>query len=273
MPPILADLAHVWLRELEPTLTRYAIFTLGVWLLLWVVLRPFLVDRKIRPETPSARQMATEFLYSMRSMAIFATVGVLMVLMGRAGLYPLFQIADTWGPVWFGVSIVAGIAGLDAWFYWTHRLMHDPRLFRRFHRRHHRSNNPSPFTAYSFDVGEALLLIGFVVVWPMVFPMSSGAMPWVMLYQIVTNTLLHSGYELMPARRDGRPMLDFIVTTTHHDLHHAQAGWNYSAWFTWWDRWMGTEHPEYRAKYAAAAWRPFAPRPAREPALQMDQSV
>lgn len=273
MPSPIADLAHIWLRELEPTLTRYVVFTFGVWLLLWVVLRPLLAARKIRPDTPAPKQLATEFMFSLRSMVIFATVGVLMAMMYRAGLYPLAPIADSWGPLWFAVSLVAGIVGLDAWFYWTHRIMHDPRLFRRFHRRHHRSNNPSPFTAYSFDVGEALVLIGYVVVFPMVFPMSSGAMPWVMLYQIVTNTLLHSGYELMPARRDGRPMLDFIVTTTHHDLHHAQAGWNYAAWFTWWDRWMGTEHPEYLARYAKAAWRPFAGRDASTPAVPLDGRI
>jgi len=256
MPPFLIDLPHLWLRELEPTLTRYAIFTVGVWLALWVVFRPLLASRKIRSETPPARQLVSELIFSLRSMVIFATMGVVMTLMYRAGLYPLAGLANHWGPVWYAISLFAGIAGLDTWFYWTHRLMHDPRLFRRFHRRHHRSNNPSPFTAYSFDVGEALMLIGYVVFWPMVFPMPDGAMQWVMLYQIVTNTLLHSGYELMPARRDGRPLLDFIVTTTHHDLHHAQAGWNYGAWFTWWDRWMGTEHPQYLERYAKAAWRP-----------------
>lgn len=265
MPPFLTDVAQIWLRELEPTLTRYAVFTVGVWFLLWVALRPLLRDRKIREETPPARQLVTELLFSLRSMVIFATMGVVMTLMYRAGLYPLMGLAAEWGPVWFGVSVVAGIVGLDAWFYWTHRLMHDPRLFRRFHRRHHKSNNPSPFTAYSFDIPEALVLVSYAVVFPMVFPMSPGAMAWTMLYQIVTNTLLHSGYELMPARRDGRPMLDFIVTTTHHDLHHAQAGWNYAAWFTWWDRWFGTEHPEYRARFAEKAWRPFGARPQAQP--------
>jgi sterol desaturase/sphingolipid hydroxylase (fatty acid hydroxylase superfamily) len=266
MEHALADLAQLWLRQLTPTLTRYLIFTFGVWLALWVVLKPLLRARKIRETTPPPRQLATEFLFSMRSMVIFATVSVLTYFLYRAGAYPLGPIADGWGPGWYGVSLVAGIAGLDTWFYWTHRLMHDPRLFRRFHRRHHRSHNPSPFTAYSFDIPEALLLIGFVVVWPWVFPMPSNAMNWVMLYQIVTNTLLHSGYELMPARRDGRPMLDFIVTTTHHDLHHAQAGYNYAAWFTWWDRCMGTEHPDYHARFAQAAWRPVKPAPVVLPA-------
>lgn len=266
MEAFLTDAAQIWLRELRPTLERYVIFTLAVWLVLWVLLRPVLKARKIREETPPARQMLTELMFSLRSMVIFATGGVALAFMYRAGLYPLSELANAWGPVWFGVSIVAGVVGLDAWFYWTHRLMHDPRLFRRFHRRHHRSNNPSPFTAYSFDVAEALTLFGFVVVWPAIFPMPDNSMQWVMLYQIVTNTLLHSGYELMPARRDGKPMLDFIVTTTHHDLHHAQAGWNYAAWFTWWDRWMGTEHPEYLQRYARAAWRPLKPRAGVVPA-------
>ncbi|HEX7943513.1 MAG TPA: sterol desaturase family protein [Phenylobacterium sp.] len=273
MPPFLTDLLHLWLRELEPTLTRYAIFTLAVWLGLWVVLRPLLAARKIREATPPAGQLATEFLFSLRSMAIFATAGVAVTLMSRAGLYPLAGVSNDWGPAWYAVSLFAGIAGLDAWFYWTHRLMHDPRLFRRLHRRHHRSNNPSPFTSYSFDVGEALTLMGFVVLWPMVFPMPDGAMQWVMLYQIATNTLLHSGYELMPARRDGRPLLDFIVTTTHHDLHHGQAGWNYAAWFTWWDRWFGTEHPEYHARYARVAWKPFGRAPLAETGVAADRTV
>jgi sterol desaturase/sphingolipid hydroxylase (fatty acid hydroxylase superfamily) len=257
MPHNLTELGQMWLNELSPTLSRYALLALGVWFVLWVLLKPWIAARKIRSETPPARQMLTELAFSLRSMGVFATIGLMTGLLSMAGAYPLPDLARGWGPVWFAVSAVIGMMALDTWFYWMHRWMHHPKRFRHFHRRHHRSHNPSPFTAYSFDLGEALLLVAFVAVFPLVFPISWHALNWVMLYQIATNTLLHSGYELMPARRDGRPMLDFIVTTTHHDLHHAQAGYNYGAWFTWWDRWMGTEHPEYIACYRKAAWRPF----------------
>jgi sterol desaturase/sphingolipid hydroxylase (fatty acid hydroxylase superfamily) len=193
-------------------------------------------------------------------MAIFATVSVGIDLLDRSGFYPLQAMARSWGPLWFWTSLAITIVVHDAYFYWTHRLMHRPRFFRRTHLRHHRSNNPSPFTAYSFDLAEAGLMVIFFVVWPMVFPVAWGVNALFGLYQIVRNTLLHCGYELMPARADGRPWLDFITTTTHHDLHHGQAGWNYGAWygawFTWWDRWMGTEHPDYHARFAKAAWRP-----------------
>jgi len=222
---------------------------------LWVVLARLLRARKIREATPPPRQLAFEFLYSLRSMAVFATAGVAISLMERAGVYPLPAMAEGWGSVWLWACVPIGIVAHDAYIYWTHRLMHDPRWFRRLHRRHHLSNNPSPFTAYSFDMGEAVVMIGFVFVWPLVFPTPWGAMQWVMLHQIVRNTLLHCGYELTPARASGRPWFDFITTTTHHDLHHAQAGYNYAPWFTWWDRWMGTEHPQYHARFAAVVRR------------------
>lgn len=135
--------------------------------------------------------------------------------------------------------------------------MHDPRLFRVFHRRHHKSMNPSPFTAYSFDLGEAAIMAAFVPLWLFLVPTQWGVTGLFMLHQIVRNTMGHAGYELMPARADGRPMFDWVTTTTHHDLHHAQAGWNYGLYFTWWDRLMGTEHPEYHARFAAAVRKPL----------------
>jgi sterol desaturase/sphingolipid hydroxylase (fatty acid hydroxylase superfamily) len=265
MQSFFADLGPMWVAEIIPTLTRYAIFAVGVWLVLWVLLAGLIRARKIRSATPPPRQLATEFLYSLRSMAVFATVGVGITFLSRTGLYPLADMASRWGTPWLLASILIGIVAHDAYIYWIHRLMHRSRWFRRTHRRHHKSNNPSPFTAYSFDINEALLMAGFAVVFPLVFPMHWEAMSWVMMHQIVRNTLVHSGYELTPARADGRPWFDFLTTTTHHDLHHAQAGYNYAAWFTWWDRWMGTEHPEYYARFAKAAWRPGLPPPAAQP--------
>src|SRR5690606_33031557 len=131
------------------------------------------------------------------------------------------------------------------------------------HRRHHKSHNPSPFTAYSFDLGEAVIQGSFIPLWMLIVPTPWWVTGLFMLHQIVRNTLGHSGYELFPARRDGRPLFDFLTTTTHHDLHHAQAGWNYGLYFTWWDRLMSTEHPDYYERFAAATRRQLLPRNAQ----------
>lgn len=261
MQPLLTHWAHMWWSNIVVDLRRYIVFAVAVWFFLWVAFAKRLADRKIRQDRPAGRQMALEFLVSARSIAIFSTVGVGITVMARAGFYPLADRAEHWGSAWFALSLVGMIVAHDAYFYWAHRLMHDPRLFRAFHRRHHRSHNPSPFTAYSFDLGEAFLMVSFVALWPMVTPTPWGVTGLFMLHQIFRNTLLHCGYELMPAGRDGRPMLDWLTTTTHHDLHHGR-GWNYGLYFTWWDRWMGTEHPDYHAEYARVASRAGAGRAA-----------
>lgn len=259
-PGLLAATAGQWVENVQTDLTRYAIMAIGVWLVLWVLFAPLARGRKIRDERPPARQLVLEFLVSLRSIAIFSTIGLFTFLLGRFGLLPGPAIAATWGEGWFWISLGLMVVAHDAYFYFAHRLMHHPRVFRLFHRRHHKSMNPSPFTAYSFDLGEAAIMGSFVPLWMLTVPTEWSVVGLFVVHQIVRNTLGHSGYELMPARADGRPMFDFLTTTTHHDLHHAQAGWNYGLYFTWWDRLMGTEHPEYHARFAAAVRKPLLPR-------------
>jgi sterol desaturase/sphingolipid hydroxylase (fatty acid hydroxylase superfamily) len=254
--PIAGQIAQIFLTNIAIVLPAYAAFSVGVWLVLWVVLRGPLAGRKIRPDSPSPAQLRREFGYSLRSICVFALVSVSITLLARAGAYPLSDRAGQWGPVWFWASLALMIIGQDTYIYWLHRWMHRSRWYRLLHRRHHLSHNPSPFAAYSFDLGEAFLMVGpFGLLWPALVPTPWAVSLLFMLHQIVRNTLLHAGYELTPARPDGRPWFDWLTTSTHHDLHHGNAGCNYAAWFTWWDRWMGTEHPEYHARYARAAGR------------------
>src|SRR5215469_3105634 len=191
----LESIAGFWVLDASVNLRRYAIFAVGVWLVIWVALAPLLANRRIRPERPSWRQLLVEFLISLRSIAIFSTVGTLLFAMERAGLLPGPRLGASWGLPWAVAVFVLMVVAHDAYFYWTHRAMHDPRLFRAFHRRHHRSHNPSPFTAYSFDVAEATVQAGFVFVWVLVAPTPWPVVGLFMLHQIARNTLGHCGYE------------------------------------------------------------------------------
>jgi Delta7-sterol 5-desaturase len=262
MPADIQAFIDRWVLSLTSDLTDYAIFAIGFWFVLWVALAGLLASRKIRTERPPNRQLILEFVVSLRSLAIFSTIGALLFMVERAGYLPGPALAASWGWSWFIASLVLMVIGHDAYFYWTHRLVHDPKLFRIFHRQHHKSHNPSPFTAYSFDVAEAAMQALFVPIWMFIVPTEWGVLGIFMLHQIVRNTMGHSGYELFPARRDGKPLFDFLTTVTHHDLHHGQARWNYGLYFTWWDRFMGTEHPEYYARFEAATRRVCKVRPA-----------
>ncbi|NNU17626.1 sterol desaturase family protein [Parvularcula sp. ZS-1/3] len=248
------DLFIAWLERiggnLVTDLERYLVLAIGVWFVLWVMLSRFIWFRKVRSEWPPREQMVSELLHSLRSIAIFSVFSSLIWVLYEAQWLPWADVnAQMTGPWWFWGSIAVTILCHDAYFYWVHRWMHSPKRFRLYHRRHHKSMNPSPFTAYSFDLREAALMVIFVVGFEILVPNAHGSTGMFIVIQLVKNTLAHSGFELMPARRDGKPMFDFFTTTVHHDLHHARAGYNFGLYFTWWDRWMGTEDPTYHAEF------------------------
>jgi sterol desaturase/sphingolipid hydroxylase (fatty acid hydroxylase superfamily)/uncharacterized protein (DUF2147 family) len=253
----LSGVAGLWISHIFPfEFGRYLFGAAGVFLLITLFATP-LAGRKIRKEKPSRAQMVREVAASFRTATIFALGGVVTVLGSEAGVMKAYDDPAAFGWGYFALSLGALVVLHDAWFYWTHRLIHDPRLFRRIHRLHHKSNNPSPWTAYSFDIGEAAINAAFMPLVLLVLPASQLAIFLFLAHMIIRNAVGHSGYELMPARRDGRPLFDVMTTVTHHDLHHAQAGWNYGLYFTFWDRLMGTEHPLYREKFAAAVKIPL----------------
>lgn len=252
MSEFLSNLPLIWGGILLTDLARYLIGAFGIFLLINLALAGLLTRRKIRPDSPSFRQMVSEFLISLRTVVIFATAGGLMIAAGAyAGWIDLYMDPSERGWLWFWASVVILIVAHDAWFYWTHRLIHHPRLFRSFHRRHHKSNNPSPFTSYSFDTAEAVVNAIYLPLMTLIIPVTPLAFFAFTWHMMIRNALGHCGYEIFPAWR-GKPMFDWMTTVTHHDLHHAQAGWNFGLYFTFWDRVMGTEHPEYMERFAKA---------------------
>jgi sterol desaturase/sphingolipid hydroxylase (fatty acid hydroxylase superfamily) len=255
-----------WLQDAQVDLTRYIVFAFATWLIVWVILAKLLANRKIRTDTPPALQLFKEFFFSVRSIAVFSTVGILYGILDNLGLMWGPAVADRLGPIWAVVTFIALAYGHDTWFYWTHKIMHNPILFRHFHRTHHKSFNPSPFTAYSFDMKEAFVQAIYLVIWSLIVPTSYGVIGAYVVFQIARNTIGHCGYELFPANKDGKPMFDWMTTVTHHDLHHARSGYNYGLWFTHWDRWMGTEDPTYHQKFAEVVGQKRAAKTALIPA-------
>jgi sterol desaturase/sphingolipid hydroxylase (fatty acid hydroxylase superfamily) len=69
-----------------------------------------------------------------------------------------------WG--YFFISVAVMLVLHDAYFYWTHRAMHRPRLFKVFHRVHHLSTNPSQWAAFAFHPLEAVVEAGILVIIP-----------------------------------------------------------------------------------------------------------
>jgi sterol desaturase/sphingolipid hydroxylase (fatty acid hydroxylase superfamily) len=262
--PILVDLLHT-LKTVFPAIVtleagRYVIAAGLVSIIVWAFWRAGLGARKIQTRTATAKDYRRELIASLRTSFIFACTGLGMYIAAKAGWLTIYPDLTERGPAYFAFSLVAMVLAHDAYFYWTHRAMHHPRLFRAFHRTHHKSHTPTPWTAYAFDVPEALVMVAFVPLWAVFVPMHDLAIYAFMTWQIARNVVGHAGVELSPV--SGRPsrLFGWLNTTTHHDLHHQNARYNYGLYFTWWDRWMGTEYPDYQACVAAIAERARAER-------------
>src|SRR5947207_15938936 len=99
--------------------------------------------------------------------------------------------------VWtyFGLSVVLGIVGYDAWFYWKHRLLHTPWLYRRAHRIHHRITNPTPFANFTHHPLEIVLGNAYFILLVLVVPVHPLALGLVSMFVFGWGMVAHLGYE------------------------------------------------------------------------------
>jgi Delta7-sterol 5-desaturase len=220
-----------------------------VTLIFYVALRGVMASRRIAHTSPRWTQMLRESLLSLRSLLVFAIVGFVEVYIVVSGWTPMYWRIERYGWTWFVASIVLMVVMHDAYFYWTHRLMHHPRLFSAVHRTHHVSANPTPWAAYAFSVPEAFVQAGIGVLIPLTIPSHPLAFAIFMIWQITFNVFGHSGYEIFPRWFLRTWPGKLLNTPTHHAMHHETVRANFGLYFNVWDRLMGTNHPAYADRF------------------------
>jgi len=151
--------------------------------------------------------------------------------------------------LWFWLAFPCMFIIHDAYFYWMHRVMHHPKLFKLFHVVHHKSTNPSPWAAYAFQPTEAIVEAGIFVVFVFIMPIMFWHLFFFFLFMIVYNVYGHLGYELYPKGFSKHWFGKWINTSVNHNQHHQYFKGNYGLYFLWWDRWMGTLREDYDVKF------------------------
>ena len=123
----------------------------------------------------------------------------------------------------------------DCAFYWIHRLLHTPFLYKRLHKKHHEYKTTIGIAAeYSHPLEFVLANL---------IPTSLGAsllgsrchiLTWYMwiIVRILETTDGHCGYEFSwsPFR-----LLPLSGSANYHNFHHSHNVGNYSSFFTYWD--------------------------------------
>jgi lathosterol oxidase len=234
---------------------RYAIAAGGLVAILCLAPAGWVAARRLQSRLATRADRAREIRYSLQTVAIFALNGYGVHLGVRHGLFTVEAGLPAAELVQAAATLALMVVAHDAWFYWTHRAMHHPRLFRLFHGTHHRSHTPTPWAAYAFAWPEAIVQAVFLPLFLLLMPVHGLVLFAFIMHMIVRNVMGHAGVELHARGWAGSRWLGWMSTTTHHDLHHATGRWNYGLYFTWWDRLTGTEHPDYVRTFDRATRR------------------
>ena len=187
-------------------------------------------------------QIKSEIGWSLMSAAIYAAPAGLLAWgwreHGWTRIYTDIRDFPVW---WLPASVVLYLVAHDAWFYWTHRLMHRPRIYRMMHAVHHSSRHPTAWAAMSFhpleSVTGALLIPALVLLVPIHYA-ALGVVLTIMTVMGVTN---HMGWEIFPRWLVRGPAGHWIITASHHQRHHEKYLCNFGLYFRFWDRLCGTD--------------------------------
>lgn len=219
-------------------------------LLFYVLLRKVIAGRKIQKKFPRSKDYFREIGYSVLTICIFTLVPFFLIKNEQARAYTTFYTdIETFGWVYFFAAFPLMFLMHDTYFYWMHRIMHHPRLFKWFHLVHHQSTNPSPWAAYAFHPLEAMVEAGIFVVFLFTIPIHPLHYFIFFLLSIIYNVYGHLGWEIYPKGFSRHWLGKWINTSVNHNLHHQYFKGNYGLYFLFWDRIMGTIRPDYDARF------------------------
>ena len=187
-------------------------------------------------------QIRREIGWSLASAAIYGVpAGIVAWGWQNQGWTLIYSELDAY-PIWYvPVSLFAYLLAHDSWFYWTHRWMHRPRLFRIAHAVHHASRPPTAWAAMSFHPWEAVT--GAVVIPALVFliPVHVGVLGLILAIMTVMGVTNHMGWEMFPRALVHSRLGGWLITASHHQRHHEAYSCNYGLYFRFWDRLCGTD--------------------------------
>jgi Delta7-sterol 5-desaturase len=225
---------------------KYFLIAGPVFLIFYVLLRKKISYKKIQQSFPKKKDYWREICFSTLSIIIFSVPPLLMLYSDTIRPHTTFYTDITaYGWVYAVLAFPVMLLMHDTYFYWAHRLMHHPKLFKTFHLVHHKSTNPSPWAAYAFHPLEAIVESLIFVIFLFTIPVHSIHLSLFFIFSLVYNVYGHVGFELYPKGFNRHWFGRWINTSISHNMHHQYFKGNYGLYFTIWDRWMGTMNKKY----------------------------
>ncbi len=203
-------------------------------------------SRKITNRDYIPGQFRKEITRSNITAILFGLSGAAMLLLWQKGYTKLYENVNDYPLWWLPLSLVIALVLQETYYYWLHRWMHIPSVFRIVHKWHHDSQIASPWTAFSFHPIEGFIQAIFLPLLLLFLPMNVYVLVFLLLIMSFSSVINHLDIELYPKWFSKFIFTRWLIGASHHSLHHKQYKYNYGLYFTWWDKWLHTESPVYK---------------------------
>lgn len=233
------------------SIIRYIFFAGSAFLIFYVLLKNSHRFSKIQVRWPNKKDYRREVSYSLITFFIFALVPIILnhpLVKPHTTIYRRINQYPTW---YFLLVFPVMLIVHDTYFYFTHRIMHHPRLFNLFHLIHHKSTNPSPWAAFAFNPAEAVIESGIIYVFAFAFPVHYLHIFYFLIFMTAYNVYGHLGFELYPRGFNKHWMGRWFNTSVNHNMHHQYFKGNFGLYFTFWDRVFKTFREDYDDRFDA----------------------
>jgi sterol desaturase/sphingolipid hydroxylase (fatty acid hydroxylase superfamily) len=114
-------------------------------------------------------------------------MGFIVFLLYHFGYSLIYLDLQRYGLWYLPLSALLMILFHDGYFYWTHRLLHQPGWYQKVHQVHHLSSNPSPFTALAFHPVESLIQAAVLPLIILLIPAHPFAIFFFLTYMVYKN--------------------------------------------------------------------------------------
>lgn len=188
------------------------------------------------------KQIRTEIRWSLASAAIYGVpAGIVAWGWQNLGWTKIYTDFGDY-PLWYApLSLFIYLFLHDTWFYWTHRWMHQPRLFKIAHAVHHASRPPTAWAAMSFHPIEAITGAIVIPALVLLIPIHVAMLGLVLTIMTIMGVTNHMGWEMFPRWLVHSRLGKGLITASHHQRHHEAYTCNYGLYFRFWDRLCGTD--------------------------------
>ena len=206
-------------------------------------------QRRLGKKKVERSQFRAELKWSFITAIIFAIAGALTVALWQRGFTKIYVDVNAY-PIWYmPISLFVAMLIHETYYYWLHRWMHYPKVFKLLHKVHHDSNTTSPWTAFSFHPLEGLLQAIVLPLTIMFIPMHYYVLIIQLTIMTFSSVINHLEVEVYPKNFNKHAIGRWLIGATHHSLHHKQFKYNYGLYFTFWDKWVKTESPKFHQTF------------------------